>query len=211
MSTTKPRILLVVPDLTRQVQVRTALSRCGALVTTEETGEAALRRCALAPPAAVIMAVVMPGLNGLQVLARLRTTYPTLPVYLLDDDSADQWMGAKGLAAGAAAVFQSAQAGAWANQVVKDLETAAVVGQASAWIASPPPGPSAYLVEEHAAVDGLPLYPDSDDLLGANADHSRSSSPTCARTSTPRPSGWGARHQTSCRRYAASTRGFGPR
>ncbi len=87
----------------------------------------------------------------------------------------------------------------------------AVVGQASAWIASPPPGPSAYLVEEHAAVDGLPLYPDSDDLLGANADHSRSSSPTCARTSTPRPSGWGARHQTSCRRYAASTRGFGPR
>ena len=42
------RILLVMPDLFRQRLVRTALSRCGALVTTEESAEAALRRCAAA-------------------------------------------------------------------------------------------------------------------------------------------------------------------
>ncbi len=40
MSNPKPRILLVVPDPTRQRPVRTALSRGRALVATEESGEA---------------------------------------------------------------------------------------------------------------------------------------------------------------------------
>ncbi len=171
MSTPKPRILLVVSDLIRQRLVRTALSRSGALVTTEESGEAALRRCAVAPPAAVIVAMSTAGLNGLQVLARLRTDYPTLPVYLIDDDSAGGRMGAEGLAAGAAGVVQSAQVGAWANQIVKDLASAAAVGPAAAWLDDPLPGPSAYRVKEHGAEDGLAVYSDRDGLLWVNADH----------------------------------------
>jgi CheY-like chemotaxis protein len=147
------------------------LSCGGALVTTEETGEAALRRCAVAPPAAVIVALVMLGLNGLQVLARLRTDFPTLPVYLLDDDSKGGRMGAKGLAAGAAAIFQSAQAGVWANQVLKHLLTDATVGQAPAWLAGTLPGQSAYLVEECRSEDGLEFYSDRDGLLWVNANH----------------------------------------
>lgn len=85
--------------------MRAALSRGGALVTTEESGEAALRRCAVATPAAVIVAMGMQGLNGLQVLARLRTDYPTLPVYLMDDERAGRRMGAEDLAADAAGVL----------------------------------------------------------------------------------------------------------
>jgi CheY-like chemotaxis protein len=176
MSTPKPRILLVVPDLTRQRLVRTALSRCGAFVSTEESGDAALRRCAVAPPAAVIVAVVLPGLSGLQVLARLRTDHPTLPVYLMDDDSAGGRMGAEGLAAGAAGVVQSAQVDAWANQIVQDLASTTAAGPAPAWLADPLPGPSAYRVEEHRAADGLAVYPDRDGLLWVNADHSLSQS-----------------------------------
>jgi CheY-like chemotaxis protein len=94
VSNPKPRILLVVPDLTRQRLVRTALSRCGAFVSTEESGEAALRRCAASPPRAVTVAVVLCGINWLQVMARLRTDYPTLPVYLMDDEPEGRRMDA---------------------------------------------------------------------------------------------------------------------
>jgi CheY-like chemotaxis protein len=52
--------------------VRACLEAEGYEVTHAEDGMAALKQCQLNPPDVILLDVVMPGLDGYQVLARLK-------------------------------------------------------------------------------------------------------------------------------------------
>jgi DNA-binding NtrC family response regulator len=54
-------------------------------IQAEETGsgEEALRLIAHAPPQVVVLDVMMPGMGGLEVLQRVKSTYPNIEVILL--------------------------------------------------------------------------------------------------------------------------------
>jgi two-component system KDP operon response regulator KdpE len=75
----RPLVLVVDdhPSILRFIQ--TGLEIRGLAVITTTSGEEALRLLELAAPDIVLLDVVMPGTNGLEVLRRLRT-YSPLPV-----------------------------------------------------------------------------------------------------------------------------------
>lgn len=72
----------------------------GFTVNVAPTGEAALATVREAPPDVIVLDVMMPGLDGLEVLRRLRAAGDSIPVVLLTarDASSDQ---VRGLEAGA--------------------------------------------------------------------------------------------------------------
>ncbi len=59
------------------------LSFRGIDVRTAQDGEEALRLTAEEVPQVVVLDVMMPGLGGLEVLKRMKSQYPELPVILL--------------------------------------------------------------------------------------------------------------------------------
>ncbi len=89
-----PATLLIVDD---EPKIRAMLSAClaqdGLTITTAASGEEALDLIPNDPPQPLIVDVKMPGLNGLEVLRRVRATTPQVGVFLLtgfDDDSLEQ-------------------------------------------------------------------------------------------------------------------------
>jgi two-component system response regulator MprA len=76
--------VLVVDD---EPAVRDALERAlkleGYAVSTEPNGAAALRRLAIAPPDAVVLDVLMPEVDGLEVCRRMRAAGDRTPVLML--------------------------------------------------------------------------------------------------------------------------------
>jgi len=79
----QPRVLLVddeeefVSTLAERLRLR------GMRAETAYNGEAALQMIAATPPDVVVLDVMMPGMNGLAVLQRIKTDNPHLPVILL--------------------------------------------------------------------------------------------------------------------------------
>ncbi len=84
MTSNEPRRLLVVDD---EPAVRTSLERAlvleGYEVELAENGAQALERIESQPPDAVVLDILMPGLDGLAVCRRLREQGSRLPVLLL--------------------------------------------------------------------------------------------------------------------------------
>jgi two-component system, OmpR family, response regulator len=69
-------------------------------VTTTADGKEAIRRVSAHPPGIVLLDVKMPGLGGLEVLRRIKSEQPNIPVILLTGlGSSDD--GAKGMQLGA--------------------------------------------------------------------------------------------------------------
>lgn len=68
---------------------------------TANNGEAALERIAASVPHVVILDVMMPGLSGLDVLKRIKTDNPQLPVILLTGIGSTK-EGVEGMRLGAA-------------------------------------------------------------------------------------------------------------
>jgi two-component system KDP operon response regulator KdpE len=62
--------------------LRLTLSRAGYDVQTAETGEDALALAAIAPPEAVILDLVLPGVSGIEVCRQLRT-WSRVPILIL--------------------------------------------------------------------------------------------------------------------------------
>ena len=94
------RILVVDDDPSVRALLRDVLELEGHTVTDAVDGYAALRAVAAEPPDCVVLDVVMPGMDGHEVLGRLRATTGgrELPVVMLtaaaDDDTA--WRGWSG-------------------------------------------------------------------------------------------------------------------
>ncbi len=78
----RPAILVVDDDARMQRLLRANLERAGYRVTTANNGAEALDRIELEPPDLLVLDVMMPVLDGLTCLARLRE-FSDLPVILL--------------------------------------------------------------------------------------------------------------------------------
>jgi DNA-binding response OmpR family regulator len=90
----RPRILVVEDDRTVAEVVARYLERDGFEVETVEDGIAALEMVASSPPDLMILDLMLPGLDGLEVFRRVRSFAP-LPVIMLTarGDENDRVMG----------------------------------------------------------------------------------------------------------------------
>ena len=75
-------VLLVEDDELQRLYFREELEREGYQVRSAGDGLEALKDIAEEKPGAVVMDVIMPGMDGIQTLCRVKSRYPTLPVIL---------------------------------------------------------------------------------------------------------------------------------
>lgn len=79
-----PRVLVVDDDPDVALLVKTVLERrAGCVVDVASDGRSAIDRVAAVRPDVVITDIEMPGLSGLELLAELRRTVPTVPVIVM--------------------------------------------------------------------------------------------------------------------------------
>jgi DNA-binding response OmpR family regulator len=78
-----PRVLVVDDDRTVAEVVVAYLERAGIDASHAADGHAALESAAAAPPDAVVLDLMLPGIDGLEVCRRLRHVRPDLPVLML--------------------------------------------------------------------------------------------------------------------------------
>jgi two-component system, NtrC family, response regulator AtoC len=80
----RPRVLIVDDDESVRSYLAVLLSGRGYAVVGAGSGEEALTRLGSAPlPALVLLDLLMPGLSGLELLARIRKSHPHLPIIVL--------------------------------------------------------------------------------------------------------------------------------
>jgi LmbE family N-acetylglucosaminyl deacetylase/CheY-like chemotaxis protein len=79
-----PRVLVVDDDPDVALLVKTVLERrAGCVVDVASDGQMAVERVATVRPDVVVTDIEMPGLNGLELLAELRRTVPSVPVVVM--------------------------------------------------------------------------------------------------------------------------------
>src|SRR5690606_18604430 len=79
----KPSVLIVDDDPAQRSLFTSFLEGCGIAVRTAASGAAALDAIAESVPALLISDVRMPGMSGLELLAKVRETHADLPVLLV--------------------------------------------------------------------------------------------------------------------------------
>ena len=95
-------IILVVDDSPTQLeQLRALLHEDGFEVLTASDGEEALKVVAESSPAAVVTDLLMPGIDGLELVERLKVESPSLPVVLTTSQGSED-IAAQALQRGAA-------------------------------------------------------------------------------------------------------------
>lgn len=90
-ATPRPTILVVDDDASVRLALRILLEGAGYGVEEARTGQEALQVCARGGLALVVADVVMPDVDGLEVLRTLRRTHPALPVVLLTGREVLPW------------------------------------------------------------------------------------------------------------------------
>ena len=104
MTATPPRSLLIVDDDPRNRKLlETLLVADGYAVRSCDSGAAALRSVAERLPDAILLDVMMPGMDGFEVARRLKADpaaceIPLLMVTALDDEASRQRLAAAGIA-----------------------------------------------------------------------------------------------------------------
>jgi two-component system, OmpR family, response regulator len=94
------RLLLVDDELDFLEPLATRLKRRGATCTIALSGEEALRALPDGPFACAVVDVKMPGMDGLELLRRLRREAPDMPVVLLTGHASVE-LGVQGMELGA--------------------------------------------------------------------------------------------------------------
>ncbi len=84
------RILVVDDEPEVAKAIAEAVAREGHQVIAAASGEEALELVTRVDPDAVFLDIVMPGMDGIQVLERLREISPGLPVLILSGWASDQ-------------------------------------------------------------------------------------------------------------------------
>jgi DNA-binding NtrC family response regulator len=77
------RILVVDDDENLRWVLKTQLEEFGYMVSEADGGEQALTIIAKEPPALVLTDLKMPGLSGLELLAKIRSDYPEIPAVII--------------------------------------------------------------------------------------------------------------------------------
>lgn len=100
MSESRPRILVVDDEESMRFFLRRALSRRGFEVDAAPDGPSGLALFLESRPDAVLLDVRLPGMNGREVLERIRATDPAVPVLVMtgyasvEDAMGAMWAGA---------------------------------------------------------------------------------------------------------------------
>jgi DNA-binding response OmpR family regulator len=94
------KLLLVDDELEFLEPLSTRLSRRGCACTIAASGEEALRALGGAPYDCAIVDVKMPGMDGLELLRRMRRDYPAVAVVLLTGHASVE-LGVQGMELGA--------------------------------------------------------------------------------------------------------------
>jgi DNA-binding NtrC family response regulator len=79
----KPTILIVDDEASQRDLLGGFLGDCGFRIQQAASGEQALEQVERQNPELVLLDVRLPGISGIEVLSRIRTTHPTLPVLLI--------------------------------------------------------------------------------------------------------------------------------
>jgi len=81
---TKPEVLIVDDDKSFLAYVAQFLTQRGYVVHTLESAEQLLSRLAGGDaPSVILLDILFPGANGLEILAQLRKAYPAIPIIIL--------------------------------------------------------------------------------------------------------------------------------
>jgi DNA-binding NtrC family response regulator len=80
---TRERLLVVDDEPTQREMLQSILERAGYIVSTAENGEDALEQLKAASYDLVLTDQKMPGIDGLELLSRTRSSHPHLPVVLM--------------------------------------------------------------------------------------------------------------------------------
>lgn len=83
MTASPPHLLVVEDDPALQTLVAGRLRESGYSVATASSGPEALTLADAEPPALVVLDVMLPGMDGLEVCRRLRTRYPLVYIVML--------------------------------------------------------------------------------------------------------------------------------
>ncbi len=79
----KPRVLVVEDDQPIRASIRRALAYEGYAITETEDGEAALDTVRLSPPDLILLDLNLPGIDGIEVCARIREAGDTMPIIMI--------------------------------------------------------------------------------------------------------------------------------
>jgi DNA-binding response OmpR family regulator len=83
----KDRIIVIEDEETIALGLVSALRNAGYDVVHYDTGEAGLEAILAAPPALLLLDLMLPGIDGLEVLKRAKATHPDLQVIILSAKS----------------------------------------------------------------------------------------------------------------------------
>ncbi len=120
----RKRILVVDddPDIRQVLQDR--LESYGYLVETAADGRAALKKLEHLTPSGIFLDIRMPGMDGLEVLAQIRSRHPSIPVVIVTAASARE------------NVISAISAGAQAY-LLKPFDTPEIKHVAERWFGKP--------------------------------------------------------------------------
>ncbi|MBI1869688.1 MAG: response regulator [Chlamydiae bacterium] len=86
----KNKILVVDDEIEFLEIVKTRLEANGHTVVTATSGEEALQKVKVERPDAILMDVTMPGINGLDVLKKIRQEDKRLPIFIMTAFSSEE-------------------------------------------------------------------------------------------------------------------------
>jgi DNA-binding NtrC family response regulator len=89
----EPKVLLIDDEVEFASALAERLNLRGIPTSCSSNGEDALKMMEVDRPAVVVLDVMMPGLSGMEILARIRSVYPRIGVILLTGHSSPEMSG----------------------------------------------------------------------------------------------------------------------